>query len=449
MQFQLTSRKLMNAVLAVLVIFSTSCVKDETVVSPVLVQALNESSPELSVKWMELAFNLTKETPGYTSPVAARTYAYLGLGMYELLVPGMEKFKSMQGKLNGFSNGTVPGVTSSDMNWGIAFNEAMYHMVSKFYRNTSQSGWDAIEKFYRANLDNLSAGLDASTIQNSIRYGKTHAEAIYTYSQTDGQEDCSLNNYPESYSVPNGQGVWSPGSNLKRPLQPNWGQVRTFINYNQVRTETLVPPGFSKDKNSVWYTNAIEVRNRVENLSKEDVTIVKFWNDVQERSISPAGHMLSILGQILEKEQKDLGFAAYSFMKLAIGLHDATVMSWKTKYTYLTVRPETYIRENIDPNFLPLIVPNATPEYSCDQSALAATAAEVMGNLFGYNYAFTDRTYEYRKDIDGSPRSFRSFEHMLSEVSASSLLGGIHYRFSINAGERQGFDIGKGINAIR
>lgn len=449
MQFQLTTRKFTWGLIAALLIFSTSCVKDETVVDPVLVKQLNETSAQLSIEWMSLAFDLTKETPGYTAPVASRTYAYLGLGMFELLVPGMENYQSMQGKFNGFSRGTMPEPSTSDMDWKVAFNEFMKTLLSKFYRNTSQGGWEAIDKLYQENLKVYGEGLSQATLNNSISYGKKQAEAFYKYSQTDGQENCSLSNYPSGYSAPNGQGIWTPGSQLKKPLQPYWGQVRTFINYNQVRTETLVPPGFSQDKNSQFYTNAIEVRNRVENLTKDEVSIVKYWNDEQDRSITPAGHMLSILAQILDGENKDLAYSAYAFMKLGVALHDATVMSWKTKYTYLTIRPEVYIREFIDKNFISFISPNATPEYSCGTSAVAAAAVEVLGSLFGYNYSFTDRSYEYRKDIDGSPRSFKSFDHMLEEVSSASLLGGIHYRFSIEAGEKQGFDIGRGINAIR
>ncbi|MBK9270160.1 MAG: hypothetical protein IPM48_01060 [Saprospiraceae bacterium] len=432
-----------------MLLFTTSCVKDEPIVNPVLVKKLTETSSDLSVEWMNLSFELIKVTPGYTPPVAARAQAYIGLCMYELLVPGMENYRSMQGKLNGFKPGTIPSVTHSDMDWGLAFNEAMYQLYGLFYRNTTKGGWDILEQHYKINFEKLSKGLDQNTITNSINYGQAQANAIYRYSQTDGQEDCSLNNYPEHFTAPNGQGLWTPSSTVRKPLQPYWGQVRTFINYNQVRTETLVPPQFSQEKSSVIYTHALEVRNKVENLSKEEVQMVKYWNDEQENSITPAGHMLSILGQILKTENKDLGFSAYAFMKLGIAIHDATVMTWKTKYTYFTMRPEMYIREYIDHDFLPFVNPNATPEYSSGLSSVAAASVEVLGSLFGHNYAFTDKTYEYRKDIDGSPRSFKSFDHMLTEVSSAALYGGIHYRFSIEAGERQGFDIGKGINAIR
>jgi hypothetical protein len=38
---------------------------------------------------------------------------------------------------------------------------------------------------------------------------------------------------------------------------------------------------------------------------------------------------------------------------------------------------------------------------------------------------------------------------MSKEVSDASLFGGIHYRFSLEAGEKQGISVGKNINSLR
>lgn len=448
-QFLSTARKLLVCSLACL-FFLPSCVKDDATVDVALVNKLSNEKGQISTEWINLSLELTKETPGFTVPVAARTFAYIGLGMYEVLVPGMKDYKSMQGKLAGFTTGTMHEVTTGNLDWALSFNECMYRLYKMLYRNSSPAGLEAIEKLYNKHLNAILPYVSKTVAESSISYGAAQASAIYSYSKTDNQEDAFLNNYPSNYSGPNGQGFWSPTSNkIRKPLQPYWGQVRTFLAYHTIKAEMIAPPSFSEDKTSSFYAYALEVRNRVENLSRQEEVMVKYWNDEQDNSITPAGHLMSILAQILDTEKKDLGFCAFAFMKLGITLHDATVMAWKTKYTYNTVRPETYIREYIDNEFLSLINPTATPEYSSSPAALAAASAEVLGGLFGYNYAFTDRTYEFRKDIDGSPRSFKSFEHMEEEISTSNLYGGIHYRFSLEAGEKQGVEIGKGVNAIR
>jgi hypothetical protein len=445
----LTVKKSFLALLASIV-FLSSCIKNDNN-SITTTSDLKSENGKLATDWVVLSLTLTKEAPGYTSPVAARTFAYLSLGMYELLVPGMPEYSSMQGKLNGFNRGAMPNTKQvGEISWNLSLNEGMYKLYKYFYRNSSPASLSLIDKLHQNNLDVYSKGLTTDVISNSLTYGNAHAEALLKYAETDGQAEAFLNNYPDSYKTPNGQGLWVPLNNqIKKPLQPYWGNVRTFLSYSIQETDMIAPPEYSNDKTSVMYAYAVDVRNKVENLTKEEEVMVRFWNDEQEHSITPAGHMMSVLAQVLKEEGKDLGFCAYAFMKLGITLHDATVMAWKTKYKYNTVRPESYIKSNIDNEFIALVNATPTPEYSSSPSAIASAAVEVLGNLFGYSYAFTDRTYEYRKDIDGSPRSFKSFQHMSKEVSDASLFGGIHYRFSLEAGEKQGISVGKNINSLR
>ncbi len=448
--FKLTSRFLMAAT-AGLVIF-TSCVKNEnTNDSFDKIQELKNLNSNLATEWMSLSFELTKKTPGFSSPVAARTFAYLGLGMYEVLVPGMSGYSSMQGKYQDFRKGTMKNPNQfGEISWGVSFNQMMYQLFKRFYRNTTPEGIAEIEKLYQRKIDEFSKSISADVLSNSLNYANDQAEALYSYSVSDGQEEAFLNNYPKNFSAPQGQGVWTPNlSANKKALQPFWGDVRTFVHHDLSDMEMIAPPPFNTDKSSVFYSYALEVRNKSENVNRYDEVMVNFWNDEIDGQITPAGHMLSILCQNALSENKELGFTAFAIMKLATVLHDATVASWKTKFTYYTIRPETYIRLYIDQDFLSLTSPNSTPEYSSGQAATAAAAAEVMGSLFGYNYGFTDRTYEGRKDINGSPRSFQSYQDMSEEILNANLLGGIHYRFSLEAGQKQGIEIARDFNAIR
>ncbi len=448
--FQLTTRFLMTAT-AGMVIF-TSCVKNEnTNDSYTKTQELKNLPNSVATDWINLSFEMTKKTPGFSSPVAARTYAYIGLAMYEVLVPGMDAYSSMQGKLQGFNRGSMKNPNSyGEISWSASMNETMYQLFKKFYINSTPQALEQVEKLYAKNMAEISTEFSAEIMQHSVQYGKDQANAIFNYSVSDNQSEAYLNNYPLTYSAPKGEGLWSPSVNTqKRPLQPYWGEVRTFAKHNVRDMEMIAPPEFSDEKNSKFYSYALEVRNKVENLTRQDEILVSYWNEDQDGTITPAGHMLSILCQLLKSESKDLGFAAFAIMKLSTTLHDATVAAWKTKYTYYTIRPETYIRKFIDNEFLSLSNATATPEYSSGQAAVASAAVEVLGSLFGFNKSFTDKTYENRKDIDGSPRSYPSFQDMADEVFNSNLLGGIHYRFSLEAGQKQGIEIARDFNAIR
>ncbi len=448
--FQLTTRILMAATASL--VFFTSCVKNENINdSYTKTQELKQLNNDLAIQWMNLSLVLTKETPGFTSPVAARSYAYIALAMYEVLVPGMKTYSSMQGKLQGFEKSTMKNPNHyGEISWEAAFNECMAQLLSKIYINSTPQAMAEIQKLYSTLQTGLLEQYGEEIINNSKNYGADQANAIFKYSVSDGQSEAYLTNYSISYTPPQREGIWSPSVNAnKKPLQPTWGNVRTFVKHSSEDLHMIAPPEFSDDKKSTYYSYALEVRNRAESVDHTDEIMVKFWSDDEEGEITPAGHMISILNQSLISENKDLSFAVFSLMRLTTVLHDATVASWKTKYTYYTMRPETYIRQYIDNEFLSLSNATATPEYSSGQAAVAAAAAEILGGLFGYNYAFTDRTYEYRKDIDGSPRSYPSFQDMAEEVLNSNLLGGIHYRFSLEAGQKQGIEIAKNYNAIR
>lgn len=61
----------------------------------------------------------------------------------------------------------------------------------------------------------------------------------------------------------------------------------------------------------------------------------------------------------------------------------------------------------------------------------------ILEDTFGQNYAFTDHSFD---DTYG-PRDFASFEAYANEAALSRLQAGIHYRFSMNEGIKQGKDV--------
>ncbi|MBK6545409.1 MAG: vanadium-dependent haloperoxidase [Saprospiraceae bacterium] len=438
-----------NFCLMVALLFLAACTKDDRTIVISELSKTNLESGKIATDWMNLSLQLTSETPGYTSPIASRVYAYLGLAIYETVVLGIDQQASLQGKLNGLPVNSLPIIyEGGEVNWSVAVNESMNYLLTRYYRNAPPAGVKKIQDLYKENVNAFSTIISPAIFKKSSQFGEMMGKAIHDYSMTDGQDEAYLNNYPTSYSAPKGQGLWSPtSSQIKKPLLPYWGEVRTFLSSSN-DLEMGTPPSYSTSTNSVFYAYALDVRNRVKNLDELTENMVKYWNDDQDRSISTSGHMMAIMISILTKENKDLAFTAKAFVKLGIGIHDATVTAWRVKYKYNMQRPETYIKENIDGDFISLINSQATPEYSASPSSVAMTSAEIFSDLFGFNYAFTDRTHEFRKDINGSPRSYKTFQQMADEINMSSLYGGIHYRFSLEAGQKQGTYIGKSINRL-
>jgi hypothetical protein len=78
--------------------------------------------------------------------------------------------------------------------------------------------------------------------------------------------------------------------------------------------------------------------------------------------------------------------------------------------------------------------------------AAPAEVAQVLTDLFGEAYAFTDRSHEGR---GLAARSFASFDAFAEEAAISRLYGGIHYRAAIEEGLEQGRCIGRQVSALQ
>jgi membrane-associated phospholipid phosphatase len=112
---------------------------------------------------------------------------------------------------------------------------------------------------------------------------------------------------------------------------------------------------------------------------------------------------------------------------------------------YNLLRPVTYIQQLFDPGWLPLLVTPPFPEYPSGHSVQSGAAFEVLTDLFGPSYAFTDNTHDNRGLV---PRSFGSFLLAAQEAAVSRLYGGIHFRAAIENGLAQGRCIGGAASAL-
>jgi hypothetical protein len=193
------------------------------------------------------------------------------------------------------------------------------------------------------------------------------------------------------------------------------------------------PPPYSENPNSKMYKEAYEVYETVNNLTPEQEEIATFWADGAGK-ITPPGHSISILKQIIEKYNLALIPSSRAFARLSIGLADAFISVWDTKYKYNVLRPETYINKLIDPNWKPFLVTPPFPEYTSGHSVQSGAMEAIMTAMFG-NIEITDSTYQ-------PSRSFSSFHELANETGFSRLYGGIHYRTCIILGLEQGRKIG-------
>jgi membrane-associated phospholipid phosphatase len=429
------------------IVFAQSCRKDD----PVFKQTPAEIyTAHIAHTWFDMFRSLTKVTTGFTPPVAARAFGYAGLTIYETVVGGMPEHQSLVGQVNLLQNlpKTDPNL---EYNWEVAANSAMA-TVAKNYYATAPNEWVVnILKLEQSFSDSLkSKGLNSGVYERSKIWGETIAKAIFEYSKTDGGHEGYSKNFPASFVIPVGLGFWEPTfPNFQRPMQPYWGNNRTFVEKCAENTQPTAPIPFGSERNSIFYENANIVYLTVKNLAPEQRVIAQFWSDDPGAPGTPPGHSISITTQVLKQEKWNLARSAETYAKVGMAVSDAFVSCWKCKYDFNYMRPITYIRRYIDPNFVSLLGTPPFPEYTSGHSVQSGALSKVLSELIGENYAFTDRTHAQRTDIDGTPRLYLSFKAMAAEAAISRLYGGIHYQEAIDKGITQGEKVGTEVGKLK
>lgn len=375
------------------------------------------------------ALRVIEITPGFSPPVGSRFLAYLGTALYAAVAPGMPGYRPLAGLLSEFPE--LPEAPHGGFHWPTVANHAIGAALLSMVPASSPSVTLIAET---VDGEDRHISIPAPLRGRSIKRGETVGQAVAAWAARDGGHNGYLTNFPTGYTSPVGPGLWEPTPpNFQAiPLQPFWGGNRRFIHRD---CDASPPPEYSVAPDSVFYRYGEEVYLVGQNLTAEQEEIALFWAD-DPGTVTPPGHSLSLTGQVLAQEAASLALAAETLFRVGCAVADAFIQCWYTKFTWNLVRPVTYIREHIEPNWIPLVTTPPFPEYNSGHSTQSAAWAEVMTALFGSNYVFTDHTHE-RLGIE--PRQFSSFHEAAEEAAISRLFGGIHYRF----GNESGLTVGK------
>ncbi|MFZ4542908.1 MAG: vanadium-dependent haloperoxidase [Saprospiraceae bacterium] len=436
---------------AVFLLTITSCTKDEDKVPE---NYLGKKSYEYDSKivsdYYAHTLNLITTTGGYTPPVVSRNLGYIGVALYEALRPGNPDYKTMDGQLTQLSNVPLPE-NDKEYYWPAVANFALARINTLLFPRpeSKKNLFDSIhiiKNYYQ--IEHRKAGVEEEVLVRSETFGEKMADAIFQWSTTDliGHE-AFRKNFPASYIVPTGTGFWVPTGPQLIPLQPYWGTVRAFVPGS---ITFATPPDhipFSTTPSSDFYVQANIVYQTGKTITPEQKLIALYWAD-GGNTVTPPGHSIAIAKQLMDERGEKLDRAAEIMMRVGIATADAFICCWRCKYVYNLMRPVTYIQKYIDPSWKTLIATPPFPEYTSGHSSQAGAAAYVLTELFGQNYSFTDKTHQFRKDIDGKPRKFNSFTDFAQEAAVSRLYGGIHYPMGNEMGFSSGQKIGISHNLL-
>jgi hypothetical protein len=329
--------------------------------------------------------------------------------------------------------------------------------------------------------EDLAAIRNVQQKANGIDLGQRTAAAILAMRLNDGSQ------IPEphvgiDYFPSNLPGHWrqDPISLIPLALGAHWGECLPFVVSSTSQFRAPPPP----DMTSTAYTAAY---NEVKNLggatgtqrTEEQTFIGIFWAYDGTPSLCAPPRLYN---QVTVRIADQRGMSAIQFARLLalvnVGMADAGMTIWESKYHYDFWRPVLGIRESDpgtgptglgdgnpdtvgDTNFSPLGAPasNLTgpnftppfPAYPSGHAGFGGALFQVMRRFYGTdNIAFTFVSDEFNgqtRDNNGNirayrPRSFSNLSQAEEENGQSRIYLGIHWAFDKTEGIAQGRRVG-------
>jgi hypothetical protein len=378
--------------------------------------------------YVDLQLKLIANTPGYSAPVAARSMAYITLAGYEAAVHGIDGKATMAGKLQGLNNLPLP-VNGAEYHWGLVVNTAQYTLMRHLYATTGDVFKAEIDELRKSYDSKFKQNIGFDTADRSVSFGVAIGQAIWDYAKLDGGNDAWNNNFPQNNSEFSGIGRWEPTGSQRRPLLPQWTTVRSFLVSNSSIVSDNAPV-FSFKNDTEFFNEARKVYNESSNLNDDQKAVMNFWID-PTGTFTTAGHHMANIRTIVKKQAYGLDKAAVLYLKAGLALHDSYVNSWKQKYSKNIMRPETYIRQTIDPTWKANGEASPTPEYTSEEATAAAAIGLILTNELGNDYTFED-TAKFPK------RTYNSFDTYVKEATSAHFYAGTHYQISLDNSVSQG-----------
>lgn len=381
----------------------------------------------------------------FTPPVASRIYAYTSLAAHEAIRHSQPSEASLVARLNGFPAMPQPE-KNKQYDFSLAASKAFYTVMLNITFSR-----DSVKKFEEQTLAYFRGNVEKDVFENSVSFGEAIGNAIL--------QRAAMDNYKETRGMekylghPTSEGKWRPTApDYAEGIEPWFSKLKPLTLDSASQFDPGPPPPFSKDTGSFFYKMNKDVFEKRNTLTQEEKDIAYFWDDnpfvshhaghmmFNTKKQTPGGHWMGITAIACRKANADAIKTARAYALAAVGLFDAFISCWTTKYKYEYIRPISIINEWFDKKWEPYLQTPPFPEYTSGHSTISASVAAILTGLFGENFAFHD---DADKEYIGMERDFPSFMEASQEASISRFYGGIHYRISLDTGAEVGQRIGK------
>lgn len=190
---------------------------------------------------------------------------------------------------------------------------------------------------------------------------------------------------------------------LHAQVEPGAGKWKTWL-ISSARDYSLPKP--TSNKNEISQILAIQ-----HSIDKSMLQQITYWN-----AGPPSYRWHEMMSSLYTKDTSNNGIFILATMLLEVGVYDATIAAWDTKYKYNRLRPFAVDKR------IKLFIPDpSNPSYPCEHSVAAGVAATVIAHFF--------------------PSLADSVNKMAQQMMASRIAAGVAYPEDTRAG----FELGKRI----
>lgn len=378
--------------------------------------------------------------------IGSRNYVYASIAAYETMAAGNKEYKSLSGQIKH-----LPPMPSPPAGIEIDYSLAALFSFTKVGNAVTFPEGSMMEYYEELKTNAEKAGIPSSILNNTIAFSDTIVASILKWSAGDNY---AATRSAERFALNNDEGRWIPTPPMyAQAMEPHWMNIRPMVIDSPNQCRPLPPPVYNiKNKQSIFYTSLMEVKNIVDSLTEDQKHIAGFWDDnpfklnvsghvmFATKKFSPGGHWMNIVGIAAKEKKADFNTTVAAYANTAIAMFDSFISCWDSKFHYNLIRPETVINKYMDENWQPYLQTPPFPSYTSGHATVSAAAAEVMTHWFGDSVAFTDTS---SLEFGIQSRHFSSLRQAAQEAALSRLYGGIHYRFDNNEGANAGKKIGQ------
>jgi len=288
----------------------------------------------------------------------------------------------------------------------------------------------------------LGAILDGPEKEAGIAAGEAAAAAMLLLRSDDGSAEAAT----KPYTPGTAPGEWQPTPLAFAPaLLPGWGEVTPFGLESGSQFRLSAPPALHTGLYANDY-NEVKLLGRIDSLLRpQDRTDVARFYAVA----SPVQVWNLAARQVSAAQGKTLSENARILALLGMGMADAAIAGWDTKYHYNLWRPVTAIQNgNLDGNagtdrdaaWLPLINTPAHPSYASGHATVSGAARAVLEHVFGKDGHAVMLT---NPGAPGIVLEYTAWDEITDDIDDARVYGGIHFRFDQDGGNHLGRHAGK------